>query len=132
MVVPLKQPGKIGRLVKDHVIGSVVGAKAPTRVPALAAATFYIRLGEKTSVDDLTLLLLDKSGTRRDLDFGAKPGKPVFRVNSIKSFESKNVAPGLFRLVVPPSSAGEYLFYVLGSGDDKKGLLGRGYDFGAD
>jgi hypothetical protein len=129
-VVPLKEPGKMP-LVKGHVIGSVVGATATTRL-ASGSATFYIRLPEKTSIDDLALLLLDKSKTRRDLDFGPKPGKPVFRVNTLKPFESKSVSPGLFRVVVPPNPRGEYLFYILGSGDEKKGLLGRGYDFGVD
>jgi hypothetical protein len=129
-VVPLKEPGKMP-LFKGHVIGSVVGASATTRLTS-SSATFYVRLGEKTSIDDLALLLLDKSKTRRDLDFGPKPGKPVFRVNALKPFESKNVSPGLFRVVVPPNPRGEYFFYILGSGDDKKGLLGRGYDFGID
>jgi hypothetical protein len=129
-VVPSKQPGKVP-LFKGHVIGSVVGATAPTRV-SNRSATFYVRLGEKASIDDLQLLLLDKNGTRRDLDFGAKPGKPVFRVKSLNSFESKDVSPGLFRVTVPLSRRGEYLFYVLGSADEKKGLLGRGYDFGVD
>ncbi|HEY6345546.1 MAG TPA: hypothetical protein VIY49_28950 [Bryobacteraceae bacterium] len=129
-VVPLKEPGKMP-LFKGHVVGSVVGAAATTRLTS-GPATFYVRLGEKTSIDDLALLLLDKSKTRRDLDFGPKPGKPVFRVNALKPFESKNVSPGLFRVAVPPIPRGEYLFYILGSGDEKKGLLGRGYDFGID
>jgi hypothetical protein len=129
-VVPLKEPGKMP-LFKGHVIGSVVGASATTRLTSVSA-TFYVRLGEKTSIDDLALLLLEKSKARRDLDFGPKPGKPVFRVNALKPFESKSVSPGLFRVVVPPNPRGEYLFYILGSGDEKKGLLGRGYDFGID
>jgi hypothetical protein len=129
-VVPLKEPGKMP-LFKGHVVGSVVGATATTRLTS-GPATFYVRLPEKTSIDDLALLLLDKSKTRRDLDFGPKPGKPVFRVNALKPFESKSVSPGLFRIVVPPIPRGEYLFYILGSGDDKKGTLGKGYDFGID
>ena len=129
-VVPSNQPGKIP-LFKWHVVGSVVGAAAATRL-AKGSATFYARLGEKASIDDLVLLMLDKSASRRDLDFGSKPGKPVFRVDSVKPFESKGVSPGLFRIVVPPEARGEYLFYILGSADDKKGVLGKGYDFGAD
>jgi hypothetical protein len=129
-VVPSKQPGKMP-LFKGHVIGSMVGAGAATRLTS-GSATFYVRLAEKASIDDLQLLLLDKNGTHRDLDFGSKPGKPVFRVNSFNSFESKNVSPGLFRVVAPLSRTGEYLFYILGSADEKKGLLGRGYDFGVD
>jgi hypothetical protein len=47
-------------------------------------------------------------------------------------FESKEVSTGLFRLAVPLKQPGEYLFLILGSADDKKGLLGKGYDFGVD
>jgi hypothetical protein len=75
-------------------------------------------------------LSLEASEGRRNLDFGTKVGKPVFPVKSIHQFESKEVMPGLSRLAVPPNGAGEYLFFMLGSGDEKKGLLGKGYDFG--
>jgi len=134
-VVPYKQPGKMsalsGGLLKGHIIGSVVGAIAATRIPG-ASAIFYVRLGDKVGVEDLALLILEKSGTRRDLDFGTKPGKPVFPVSSVRQFESKEASAGLIRLYVPLSRKGEYLFYILGSGDEKKGLLGKGYDFGLD
>ena len=135
-VVPSKQPSKIssvlsGGLLKGHVIGSVIGAAAKTRA-APRPATFYVRLGEKAVIDDLALLSLKPSDSHRDLDFGTKPGKPVFPVGSVRQFESKEVSPGLFRLLVPLKQPGEYLFLILGSGDDKKGLLGKGYDFGVD
>jgi len=134
-VVPSKQPGKIsslsGGLLKGHIIGSVIGPAAKVRVPT-PPAVFYVRLGEKATIDDLALLNLEASGNRRDLDFGKKAGKPVFPVNSVRQYESKEVAPSLFRLSVPLNKPGEYLFFILGSGDDKKGLLGKGYDFGVD
>jgi len=47
-------------------------------------------------------------------------------------FDSKQVAPGLFRLSVAAKNTGEFLFFILGSGDEKKGTLGKGYDFGVD
>jgi len=132
-VVPYKQPGKMSALsaglVKGHVIGSVVGATAGTRVVG-SPAVFYLRLPEKAMIDDFTLLALDKSGNRRDLDFGTKPGKPVFPVSSVKPFDSKEVATGVFRLNPPMMKKGEYLFFILGSADDKKGLLGKGYELG--
>jgi hypothetical protein len=134
-VVPSKQPGRIaaisGGLLGGHIIGSVIDSSAKTRV-AGRNATFYLRLGEKATIDDLALLSLHAGEGRRNLDFGTKVGKPVFPVKAVRSFDSKEMATGLFRLSVPLTSPGEYLFFLLGSGDDKKGLLGRGYDFGVD
>jgi hypothetical protein len=131
-VVPSKQPGKpLLPILKGHIIGSVVGPTAKSRL-SRGPATFYVRLAEKATVGDLALLTLKPSRNRRDLDFGAKPGKPVFSVNALRQFESKEVSAGLFRLAVPLKQPGEYLFFVLGSDDEKKGLLGRGYDFGVD
>ena len=134
-VVPSKQPGKISSLsaglLKGHIIGSLIGPAAKVRVVG-NPAIFYVRLGEKATVDDLALLSLETSGNRRDLDFGKKAGKPVFPMNSIRQFESKEAAPSLFRLTVSQNKPGEYLFFILGSGDDKKGLQGKGYDFGVD
>ncbi len=135
-VVPLKQPGKVmavlsAGMVKGHVVGSVVGPAARTRV-AGRPLVFYARLAEKSVADDLVLLNLELSENHRDLDFGTKAGKPVFPVKSVRQFDSEEVMQGLFRLSVSLDHAGEYLFFVLGSGDDKKGLLGKGYDFGMD
>ena len=132
-VVPYKQPGKINTLsaglVKGHVIGSVVGPTAGMHI-ASGPLIFYLRLPEKAMVDDFMLLLLDKAKDRRDLDFGTKPGKPVFPVSSVKQFENKEVDTRVYRLSVPMLKKGEYLFFILGSGDEKKGQLGKGYDFG--
>jgi hypothetical protein len=132
-VVPYKQPGKAAALsaglVNGHIIGSVVGPKAEIRV-AGNSSVFYVRLPDKASIDDFTLLALDKSGNRRDLDFGTKLGKPVFQVSSIKEVVSKEVYTGVYRVTVPMIKKGEYLFFILGSGDEKKGLLGKGYDLG--
>jgi hypothetical protein len=110
----------------------VVGGKADLRLVPGKDAIFFLRLGEKGSVDDYSLLRLQAAEKRRDLDFGTTPGKPVFPFSAHASFESKPVAPGIFRLLVRAPEKGEYLFFILGSGDDAKGLLGKGYDFGVD
>jgi hypothetical protein len=134
-VIPSKQPGKMSSLsaglVNGHIIGSLIDPAAKTRA-AGPSATFFFRLDEKGTIDDLALLSLDTSSKQRDLDFGKKPGKPVFPVSSVQQFESKEIIPGVYRLTVPLSKPGEYLFFILGSGDEKKGLLGKGYDFGVD
>lgn len=132
-MVPTKQPGGKFSIpgLKGHIIGAAIGSNAKIRVMR-DAATFYARLGDKGSIDDLTLLRLDPADKRRQLDFGTKAGKATFRVQSILQFDSKQVAPGLYRLSVATKSAGEFLFFILGSGDDKKGTLGKGYDFGVD
>jgi hypothetical protein len=134
-VVASKQPGKLsslsGGLLKGHIIGSVIGPTAKIRVDN-SSAVFFLRLPEKVIIDDLALLNLVLGSKRRDLDFGKKAGKPVFPVSAARQYESKEVAASLFRLSVPMSKPGEYLFFILGSGDDKKGLLGKGYDFGVD
>jgi hypothetical protein len=135
-VVPFKQPGKMkpmlsAGMLKGHVVGSVIGPAARTRV-AGRPLVFYVRLAEKAVADDLVLLNLDLSENRRDIDLGTKPGKPAFSVKSVRQFESTDVMQGLFRLSVILDHPGEYFFFVLGSADDKKGLLGKGYDFGMD
>lgn len=134
-VVPLKQPGKMaslsGGLVDGHIIGALVGGEAKTRVNKWPAE-FFFRLGEKGTIDDLALLGLDTSNKRRDLDFGKKAGKPVFPLSAVKQFDSKEIVPGIYRITVATLKPDEYLFFILGSGDEKKGQLGKGYDFGVD
>jgi hypothetical protein len=73
---------------------------------------------------------LETASNRRDLDFGTKSGKPVLPAAAVRQFESNEVDKGLFRLKAVLSGQGEYLFLILGSGDKRKGLLGKGYDFG--
>ncbi len=134
-VVPYKQPGKITKLsagmVKGHVIGSVVGPAAATRAKN-GPLVFYVRVGEKMAVEDLTLLRTQKASDRRNIDFGTKPGKVVFAIGSVRATESKAVAQGIFRVTATLQEGGEYFFFILGSGDEKKGTLGKGYDLGID
>jgi hypothetical protein len=130
-VVPTKQPGKLLFLTTGHVVGSLIGAEAKTRARG-PLTTFFFHLGEKASIDDLVLLSLETSSKQRNLDFGKKQGRPVFPVKSVQQFETKELTTGIYRLTVPLSKPGEYLFFILGSGDEKKGQLGKGYDFGVD
>jgi hypothetical protein len=81
-------------------------------------------------IEDFTLVELEKSKDHRDLDCGTKPGKPAFPVSAVKPFDSKEVDTGIYRLTVPMVKKGEYFFFILGSADDKKGLLGKGYELG--
>ena len=134
-VVPYKQPGKMtklsGGLVKGHVIGAVVGPSAQMRLKT-GRVTFYARLGEKMAIEDLTLLTTEPEKDRRNLDFGTKAGQTNFPVKSVQQVESKEVSPGVFRMTATLEKPGEYFFFVRGSGDPKKGTLGKGYDLGVD
>lgn len=134
-VVPAKQSGKNSKifgLVKGHIIGSIVEAKAAKRFPPDDALLFVLRLTEKASIDDYALLRLEPAEGRRNLDFGKTPGKPVFPFDARIGYQYKQLAPGIYRISARFSEKGEYLFFVLGSGDEAKGLLGKGYDFGID
>lgn len=117
-----------GGLKKGHTNGFLVGPEARLRV-AVGANVFYGRLGAKTLVEDLVLLEMEKGEGRRLIDFGPKPDKPVFQPDAIRPFESKQLAEGVYRLDVKPLSPGNYVFLILGSGDEKKGILGKGFDF---
>jgi hypothetical protein len=132
-VVPYKQPGKAakfsGGIVKGHIIGSVVGAAAQLRI-AKGPSVFYIRLGEKMAIEDIALLVTDREKDRRNIDFGTKPGKPNFPVTIVRQVEPKEVSPGIFRVTTTLDQPGEFFFFVRGSGDEKKGTLGKGYDLG--
>ena len=81
------------------------------------------------AIDDVILLRTDKGDGKRFVNFGTKPAKPVFPPESIKQYASKQVSDGLYRIDVPALPAGQYVFLILGSGDEKKGILGKGYDF---
>lgn len=131
-IVPEKEPGKFSKMMGGHIVGSEAGPVAKIRVGE-DPLVFYARLGSKFMIDDLVLINFQPSKKRRELDFGNKAGTPVFPPKSVHQFDSKEVGPGgLYRIAAPALDGGEYLFYILGSGDEKKGLLGRGYDFGVD
>jgi hypothetical protein len=131
-IVPQSQPGKFGKMLGGHITGSAAGSAAKIRVTQ-EPLVFYARLGEKIMIDDLVLLSVKPNKDRREIDFGPKAGTPVFPPKSVFQFDSKEVGPGgLYRISAPALGEGEYIFFILGSEEDKKGLLGRGYDFGVD
>lgn len=134
-VVPLKSAGGGGKIAKmlpikkGHNVGFLVSSASKLRTPP-GAQVFYARLGAKIAIEDIVLLQMTAEDNRRVLDFGPKPDAPVPPPNAMRSFEPKFVVEGLYRIDVPALRPGEYLFWVRGSGDPKKGILGKGYDFG--
>jgi hypothetical protein len=134
-IVPLKaSPGVLAKLKSPlkggDRIGFLAGATAGVRV-GVSGQVFYVRLGPKAAIDDLVMIRVENAGQRRLLDFGKKPDKPVFAPESILPFESTLLAEGIYRLNAKSIDAGEYVLLVLGSGDEKKGILGKGYEFSA-
>ena len=135
-IVVSKQPGKLGAkltggLLKGQTVGSIAGRAAKARVAANVSKV-YARLGEKTAAEDLALVMMTKEDARRDLNFGPKPDKPAFPVSAVRQFESKDVGQGVLMLSLPKLVAGEYIFFILGSGEEKKGTLGKGWEFGVE
>ena len=135
-VVPSKPSGKLGSMLtgglkKGHIIGSLAGGAAKARL-SVRTTTLFARLGEKTPVEDLVLVMFTRAENHRDLDFGPKAAKPAFPSESVRQFESKDVGQGVVRLSFAPLAAGEYMFFILGSGDEKKGTLGKGWEFGVE
>jgi hypothetical protein len=118
-------------LIKKRVIGQLVGASARWRTSSFPA-TFYLRLGEPGKIEEVVLVSLERSGSRRELEFsdnGAQ-GKAIVKVDRLKEFEALEVGPGLYRITVQTLQKGEYFFYLIGSADPQKGIQGKGYDFG--
>jgi hypothetical protein len=115
-------------LSKSHAIGSLAGPTAKTTLPA-SGIDLYAKIA--TPIEDVVLVDLIQAKTRRDLDFGTKPDKPAFPSKSVHPFESKDVGQGVIRITLPPLKQGEYLLLILGSGEEKKGTLGKGWEFSA-
>jgi hypothetical protein len=118
-----------GGLKKSAVIGYLVGNRANTRVSD-PSPVFYLRLPEKVAIEEVLLVALTPKGDRREIELGPNPSKPVFPVGTVKQYESKAIDQGLFRVIPAPLEKGEYLFLLMGSADEKKGIVGKGYDFG--
>jgi hypothetical protein len=126
-VVASKQPGKTKiPFGKGHVMGSLPGASAKAKLPAVET-NLYARI--MNPVEDLVLVQTEGGGKHRDLDFGLNADKPVFPPKSVRQFESKDVGQGVIRISLPKLDPGEYLLFILGSGEEKKGTLGKGWEF---
>jgi len=120
--------GLSGFLKKGGVDGYLAGSKAALRLSA-TQPILYLRLPEKNAIEDVILLSLTQKSDRREVSFGSKPMKPIFPIEAIRPFEVKELGADLFRLTPATLKPGEYVLLLLGSGDDKKGILGKGWEF---
>lgn len=129
-VVISKQTGKskltLG-LKKGSNVGSIPGLVSKLTIPAGPNA-FYARV--QTAMEDLVLVKLEPEEGRRDLDIGPNAAKPTFPPKSVRPFEAKDVGQGVTRITLPMLEKGEYLLFILGSGEEKKSTLGKGWEFG--
>ncbi len=111
----------------------LIGPSAKTRVTD-TSPIFYIRLPEGVSIDEIALAALFVKADRRELEVSAQSGfvgsKQGLRMESIRQFESEELAPGIYKIAPNILAKGEYLFYIVGSADAVKGIQGKGYDFG--
>ncbi len=112
----------------------LIGPSAKTRVRE-TSPVFYLRLPEGTSIDEVALVSLNVKQDRRELELSAKSGflgsKQGIRMEVMKPFESQEVAAGVYKIgsMLPK---GEYLFYLIGTADQVRGVQGKGYDFGSE
>jgi hypothetical protein len=125
-------PG-IGKVMmkKGKMIGYLVGPNSKNRVLA-GTLSFYIRLPEGRSMEDLALLAMDARRDRREIEMGPPGPKTELKADAMRSFDSVEVGPRLFRATTGKLGKGEYLFFFLGSAEPPKGTYGKGYDFGID
>ncbi len=135
-----KVAGRIGHLatfgvksVKNNAY--LIGPSAKTRSKD-TSPVFYARLPEGMSIDELVLVSLYVKSDRRELEVGAAGGivgsKQGLRMEVMKPTESRELAPRFYKVATSILGRGEYLFYIIGSGDSIKGIQGKGYDFGID
>lgn len=110
----------------------LIGPSAKTRVQD-TSPVFYVRLPEGTSIDEVALVSLYVKPDRRELEVSAKSGfvgsKQGLRMETMKPFESEELAPNVYKIATSILGRGEYLFYLVGSADQIKGIQGKGYDF---
>jgi hypothetical protein len=113
----------------------LIGAAARVRVKE-TSPTFYFRAPEGTGVDELVLVSMYPKEDRREIEVAATSGivgaKEGLRMESMRKYDSKELAPRLYRIDVSALEKGEYLFYIIGSEDKVRGIEGKGYDFGID
>ena len=123
-----KSASKLTKMLKRGVNGYLVGTSAKSRV-AGPAVDLYIRLPEKASIEEIVLLTLEVKSDRREIDFGPEPYKPVFPIEALKQYSSNEIDSRLYRIHCDSLGDGEYLLFLLGTGEEKKGILGKGYEF---
>ena len=116
-----KVGGKKGSTIA-YLIGSMARQEPKREI-------FYLRLPEAKSIEEVVLVALTKRADRRELDLGHE-SKVEIKPEAVRSFETLEVGPHLFRITAANLPSGEYLFYLIGSTDPAQGNFGRGYDFG--
>ena len=135
-----KAAGRLGHIVTLGIKSVktnayLIGPGAKTRVKE-TSPSFYIRLAESFSIDEVVLVSLYAKPDRRELEVSAQQGlvgaKQGLRMEVMKPFESQEVGPRLYKIATNIIGKGEYLFYLVGSADTIKGIQGKGYDFGVE
>jgi hypothetical protein len=130
----VKSGGKMFKILtagikKPTVTGFVIGAAAKTQI-SVPSPGFFVRLPEKAGPEDIILLTLAVKKDRREIGLGPDAAKPIFPPETVNQYESKKLAETVFSLHAYRLKPGEYLFFLLGSSDEKKGIVGKGYEFG--
>ncbi|SPF51331.1 hypothetical protein SBA4_4610001 [Candidatus Sulfopaludibacter sp. SbA4] len=90
-------------------------------------------MNEGQAIDELVLVSLYPKADRRELEVSALGGavgaKHGIRMEVMKPFETQELGPRLYKVAAGILPRGEYLFYIVGSADNVKGIQGKGYDF---
>ena len=122
--------GKLSKLIlRKGTTGYLIGKASKSALPA-GPRVFFYRLPEKANVEELVLVALNVKDDRRELEFGPDPAKPAFEAEALKQYSAEEIDTGLYRVTAGTLGSGEYVFFLLGSGEEKKGILGKGYEFG--
>jgi hypothetical protein len=131
LLLTLKSGGGLGKLMKKDAIAYLAGPAAKKRTKD-QVPVFYLRLAEGKGIEEIVLVALNQKGERRELDTGPEAAKQELNSEVVRPFESVEIAPQLFRLTTSKLTAGEYLFFQIGSAEPAKGSAGKGFDFGID
>jgi hypothetical protein len=116
---------------KGKMIAYLAGPGSKTRVKE-STPTFYLRLAEGRTMEEVVLVALDRKSDRREVETGAPGPKQELKADVIRQFDSLEVGPRLFRLTTAKLVPGEYMFFLIGSAEPAKGSQGKAYDFGVD
>lgn len=129
-ITPSGAAGKMAKLLlRKGVTGYLIGPAAKTQLDA-AKVVLFVRLAEKGDIEEFILIELNRKSDRREIGFGPNAAKPVFPPEDVKQYSAEPLDDRLYRLRPAPLSPGQYVLFLLGSGDEKKGILGKGYEFG--
>jgi len=131
MLLGEKQGAGLGKVLlkKPKTVGYLVGPASKTRI-SNPAPVFYLRLAEGKGIEEVVLVALAGKGDRRELEMASPKGE--LKAPSMRQFDSLEVGLRLFKISTGKLGKGEYLFFLVGSGEPPKGNLGKGYDFGID